>query len=69
VTIDLMSTVDLTEERRRRRRAGDIRLTEKDRKLLARITTGDLRDEFQAALGADLATDPVLGPGPHHDDD
>lgn len=31
------------------------------------MTTGDLMDEFQAALDADLANDPLLG-GPDTDD-
>ena len=31
-----------------------------------RITTGDLADEFQAALDADSEADPILG-GHHHD--
>jgi len=62
-----MSTVDLTEERRRRRRAGDPRLSAKGREVLARITTGDLQDEFQEALDSDLASDPTLGPGPDID--
>lgn len=48
--------VDVSEERRRRRRAGDPRLSAADREVLARITTGDLVDEFQAALDG------------HHDD-
>jgi hypothetical protein len=63
-----MSTVDLAEERRRRRRAGDPRLSAEGRAILLRITTGDLQDEFQAALDEDLATDPILGPGLDHDD-
>ena len=54
------------EERRRRRRAGDPRLSAAGREVLARITTGDLVDEFQAAHDADLAADPILGG--HHDD-
>ena len=37
-----------------------------DREVLARITTGDLVDEFQAALDAYLKADPILGG--HHDD-
>lgn len=59
---------DLLEERRRRRRAGDPRLTESDREILRRVTRGDLAEEFQAALDADLATDPILG-GHEIDDD
>jgi hypothetical protein len=52
---------ELLEERRRRRRAGDPRLSSRGRELLLRMTTGDLVDEFQAALDADLAADPLLG--------
>ncbi len=52
---------ELLEERRRRRRAGDPRLTEADREILRRVTRGDLAGEFQAALDADLAADPLLG--------
>jgi len=56
----------LLEERRRRRRAGDPRVTEADREVFLRLTTGDLVDEFQAALDAVSASDPLLGGG--HDD-
>jgi hypothetical protein len=52
---------ELLEERRRRRRAGDPRLSEADREILRRVTRGDLQAEFQAALDADLAADPLLG--------
>jgi len=52
---------DLLEARRRRRRAGDPRLSEADRAILRRITTGDMADELAAALDADTAADPVLG--------
>lgn len=58
---------ELLEERRRRRRAGDPRLTEADRELLRRLVDGDLMDEFQAALDAVSAADPLLG-GSEHDD-
>ena len=55
---------DLLEERRRRRRAGDPRITPEGRQVLLRLTTGDLMDDFQAALDVDLdadrASDPVL---------
>lgn len=61
-----MATVDIFEERRRRRRAGDPRLTDGDREILRRIATGDLADEFQAALDAALEDDPFLG---GHDSD
>lgn len=52
---------ELIEERRRRRRAGDPRLSDADRQILRRITTGDLAGEFPAALDADLADDPLIG--------
>lgn len=58
---------ELLEERRRRRRAGDPRLSAEGRELFQRMTTGDLVDEFQAGLDADLAADPLLGG--HSDDD
>jgi hypothetical protein len=59
---------ELLEERRRRRRAGDPRLTEEDREFLGRLTDGDLASEFQAALDAVSATDPLLGGGPDDQD-
>jgi hypothetical protein len=59
---------ELLEERRRRRRAGDPRLSAEGRALFLRMTTGDLVDEFQAALDADLVNDPFLG-GHDTDDD
>jgi len=59
---------ELLEERRRQRRAGDPRLGEEDKAILRRVTGGDLADEFQAALDADLAEDPLLG-GHHASDD
>ena len=46
--------------------AGDPRLSAAGREVLARITTGDLVDEFQASLDAYLEADPILGG--HHDD-
>ncbi len=52
---------ELAEERRRRRLAGDPRVTPKDRELLLRLVTGDLMDEFQAALDAVSAEDPEVG--------
>ena len=61
-----MAVVDFMEERRRRRSAGDPRLSDEGRAILARITDGDLADEFQAALDADLVADPLLG-GHDHD--
>jgi hypothetical protein len=59
--------VDIMEARRRRRRAGDPRLSDEGRAILARITDGDLADEFQAALDADLLADPLLGNHDHDD--
>jgi hypothetical protein len=56
-----------TDERRRRRRAGDPRLTDADRELLRRLTDGDLKDAFQAELDAISAADPLLGGGPDDD--
>lgn len=58
---------ELDEERRRRRREGDPRLTAEDRVLLRRLTDGDLRDEFQAALDAVSESDPLLS-GSHDPD-
>ena len=58
---------DLLEQRRRQRRAGDPRLSAKGRELFARMTTGDLVEEFQAALDADETADPLLGGGPDPD--
>jgi hypothetical protein len=52
---------DLLEQRRLRRRAGDPRLSDADREILRRITTGDLAGEFQAALDVDVESDPLLG--------
>jgi hypothetical protein len=52
---------ELLEERRRRRRAGDPRLSDEGKELFRRMTTGDLADEFQAALDADVVSDPLLG--------
>ncbi len=57
------------EERRLRRWAGDPRLTDADRELLDRIIDGDLTEEFQANLDAQLIADPVLGGFPHTSDD
>lgn len=59
---------ELLEERRRRRRAGDPRITPEGREILRRVTRGDLAEEFQAALDADLVNDPLLG-GHDTDDD
>ena len=59
---------ELLEERRRRRRAGDPRLSAEGKELFRAMTTGDLVDEFQTALDADTAADPLLG-GPGAGDD
>lgn len=59
----------MLEEFRRQRRGGDPRLTESDREILRRITTGDLADEFADSLAAISESDPLLGGGPDHDDD
>lgn len=52
---------ELLEERRRRRRAGDPRLSAEDREILRRVTRGDLQGEFQAALDSDQAADELPG--------
>ncbi len=57
---------EILEERRRRRRAGDPRLSAEGREILRRVTRGDLQPEFQAALDADLVADADLG-GEHPD--
>jgi hypothetical protein len=44
----------------RRRRAGDPRLTDADREILRRITTGDLADAFAQELDATAEADPML---------
>ena len=59
---------ELLEARRRRRRHGDPRLSDKAREVLLRMTTGDLVEEFQDALDADL-DDPALGDHPNPDAD
>jgi hypothetical protein len=64
--VDVSVGEELLEERRRRRRAGDPRLSEEGRKLFIRMTTGDLVEEFQDALDAVSASDPLLrGPDDH----
>jgi molybdenum-dependent DNA-binding transcriptional regulator ModE len=52
---------ELLEERRRRRRAGDPRLTDAGREFLGRLVDSDLAEQFQAALNAVSAADPLLG--------
>jgi hypothetical protein len=59
---------ELLEERRRRRRAGDPRITPEGREILLRLVSGDLVEEFQAALDAVSAADPLLGGGDIDDD-
>jgi hypothetical protein len=58
---------ELLAEHRRRRRAGDPRLTESDREFLGRLVDGDLAEEFQVALDAVSEADPLLGGGDSHD--
>ncbi len=60
---------DLIAERRRRRRAGDPRLSAEDRDYLGRLVDGDRSEEFQAALDAVSAADPLLGGGAPAGDD
>ena len=55
---------DSSDERRLRRRAGDPRLSARGRELFTRMAVGDLSDEFQAALDADLARDSLIGGPP-----
>jgi hypothetical protein len=59
--VDMSIGEELIAERRRRRRAGDPRLTETDREFLGRLVEGDLAEEFQAALDAVSEADPLLG--------
>jgi hypothetical protein len=59
---------ELLEERRRRRRAGDPRITPEGREILLRLVSGDLMGEFQAALDAVSDADPLLGGGDTDDD-
>ena len=56
--VEMSGGEELLDERRRR--AGDPRLSAQGRDLFRRMTTGDLVDEFQAALAADLETDTLL---------
>lgn len=64
---DVSIREELDEERRRRRRAGDPRITPEGRELLRRLTDGDLKDEFQAALDEVSESDPILS-GSHDPD-
>jgi hypothetical protein len=60
---------ELLDERRRRRRAGDPRLSDADREFLRRLADGDLAGQFQAALDAVSDGDPIIGGGPEPVDD
>jgi hypothetical protein len=64
VRIALVNEDNALPEKRRRRRAGDPRLSPEGRELFRRMTTGDLVNEFQAALDSDLADDRLLGGQP-----
>ena len=66
--MNALSGTDAAEEHHRRRRAGDPRLTGADREVFDRTTTGDLADEFQSALDAQLVVAPLLGGHPTDDD-
>jgi hypothetical protein len=59
---------DLLEQRRRRRRAGDPRVTPEGREILLRLVAGDLMGEFQAELDRISAEDPSVGGGSESDD-
>ena len=56
---------ELLEERRR---AGDPRITPEGREILLRLVSGDLVGEFQDALDAVSAADPLLGGGDTDED-
>ncbi|MBN4047480.1 hypothetical protein JYT71_00580 [Acidimicrobiaceae bacterium AH-315-P05] len=60
-----MSSVgeELLEARRRRRGAGDPRITTAGRVTLLRLVSGDLMADFQAGLDADAEADPALSGG------
>jgi len=58
----------LLEERRRRRRAGDPRLSEAGREILLRMTSGDLAEEFGRSLDEIAAADPLLSGTDEPDD-
>ena len=53
----------LLQQLERDRRAGDLRLTDSDRAILERITSGDLADDFAEALAETSTDDPLLGGG------
>lgn len=52
---------ELLNERRRRRKAGDPRITPEGREILLRLVDGDLVDEFQAELDGVSEADPLIG--------
>lgn len=60
---------NLLDELRRQRRSGDPRLTDDDRAILRRITTGDLADEFADSLREISDADPLLSGAPDDLDD
>lgn len=55
---------ELLNERRRRRKAGDPRITPEGREILLRLVDGDLVDEFQAELDGVSEADPLIGGDP-----
>ena len=55
------------EERRRRRRAGDPNLTDADREVFRRLTTGDLAGALAASL-AEVDADPLPSGAPDSDE-
>ena len=60
-TLEVMSIgEEFLEERRRRRRAGDPRITPEGREILTRLVAGDLMGDFQAELDRISAEDPDL---------
>jgi hypothetical protein len=62
--MEAMSTGDdLLAERRRRRLAGDPRITPEGREILLRLVSGDLMGEFQAELDSIAGTEPLLSDG------
>lgn len=58
-----MSIGDELLKRRRRRKAGDPRITPEGREILLRLVDGDLVDEFQAELDGVSEADPLMGRG------
>jgi len=67
-TVEWMSLGDDLIEERRRRQAGDPRITPEGREILLRLVSGDLMDGFQAELDGISEADPLLGGGDEHDD-